>query len=75
MSGPFNMGLAMQIVNIILTALLVVVVVAIFVSVPTMLLWNWLMPVIFGLSTITWLQALGLCLLCSILFKSSGKLN
>ena len=35
-------------------------------------LWNWLMPVIFGLPTITYLQAWGLVLLSHILFKSGG---
>ncbi len=31
-------------------------------------LWNWLMPVIFGLRTLTFLQALGLLLLSKLLF-------
>lgn len=33
-----------------------------------MLLWNWLMPAIFGLITINFWQALGICVLCRILF-------
>lgn len=33
-----------------------------------MLLWNWLMPEIFGLTEITWHQAIGLLVLCKILF-------
>ena len=33
-----------------------------------MQLWNWLMPAIFGLKAITFLQALGLLLLSKILF-------
>jgi len=37
-----------------------------------MLLWNWLMPEIFGLSRISYWQAWGLVLLSHILFKSSG---
>lgn len=37
-----------------------------------MLLWNWLIPVLFGLKTITYLQALGLFLLSRILFGSLG---
>lgn len=37
-------------------------------SFVTMHLWNWLMPVVFGLKTITWLQALGLLVLAKILF-------
>lgn len=41
-------------------------------SLPVWLLWNWLMPAIFGLTKITWLQAWGLMLLCGFLFKSSS---
>ena len=37
-------------------------------SFVTMQLWNWLMPAIFGLHAITWVEALGLLLLCKILF-------
>jgi hypothetical protein len=33
-----------------------------------MLLWNWLMPELFGLSTITYWQAVGLLILSKILF-------
>ena len=38
---------------------------------PLMLLWNWLMPEIFGLPEITFWQAIGLNLLSTILFKST----
>ncbi len=34
-----------------------------------MLLWNWLMPALFGLPVLTWLQAVGLLVLCHVLFK------
>jgi hypothetical protein len=37
-------------------------------SYVTMQLWNWLMPAVFGLHTVTWLQALGLLVLGKILF-------
>lgn len=40
-------------------------------AVPTMLLWDWLMPLLFKLPTITLLQALGLNVLCGFLFKGS----
>jgi hypothetical protein len=36
----------------------------------TMLLWNWLMPAIFGFTIITFWQALGINLLSMIIFKS-----
>ncbi len=42
---------------------------------PVLILWNWLMPEIFGLKSITFVQALGLSLLSSILFKSSSSSN
>jgi len=35
-----------------------------------MLLWNWLIPIIFGLKTITFIQAGGLLILSKILFGS-----
>jgi len=40
------------------------------IAVLVMLLWNWLMPVIFGLVKITYWQAWGLTILCNCLFKS-----
>jgi hypothetical protein len=40
-------------------------------SIPTMLLWDWLMPEIFGLKEITLFQALGLNVLTAILFKTT----
>ena len=39
----------------------------------TMLLWNWLVPVLFGGPVVTFWQALGLLLLSKILFWSFGK--
>jgi len=37
------------------------------------LLWNWLMPEIFGLKAITYLQAVGLLLLSRLLFGRVGQ--
>jgi hypothetical protein len=39
-------------------------------SLPVMLLWDWLMPTIFGLPEITWFQAWGLLWLTGFLFRS-----
>lgn len=67
----------MEIINkalgLFLAALLVGGVIAILIATPLWLLWNWLMPAIFGLKTITWLQALGLAFLSSILFKNTSS--
>ena len=35
-------------------------------------LWNWLMPIIFGLTTITLWQGVGIFVLYNILFKSTS---
>ena len=40
-----------------------------------MLLWNWLMPDIFGLKQLNYWQAWGLLALCTILFKGFGSGN
>lgn len=54
---------------------IVIILVTLLSCVPVCLLWNWLMPTIFGLGNITLPQSLGLCFLCNLLFNrvSSGK--
>jgi len=49
-------------------AIVGVIIFALLVALPTMWLWNALIPVIFGLPVITFWQSLGLCLLCRGLF-------
>lgn len=44
---------------------------AIILAFPTMWLWNWLMPDIFGLMKIDLYQAMGINFLTHILFKSN----
>jgi hypothetical protein len=41
-------------------------------STVVMLLWNWLMPALFGLAPVGFWQALGILILCRILFGSFG---
>lgn len=62
----------MEKLSIIIIALLIILAWGLIVSLPTLWLWNWLMPAIFGFKAITWAQALGLNVLCSILFKSTS---
>jgi len=50
--------------------ILVILIFSLLVAIPTLLLWNWLMPMLFGLKELTLLQALGLNVLSSILFKT-----
>ena len=40
------------------------------VSIPTWLLWNWLVPDVFGLPSVSLLQAFGLLLLSGFIFGS-----
>lgn len=39
-------------------------------AMPTWVLWNWLMPEVLGLREINFFQALGLNILCCILFQN-----
>lgn len=64
-------------VLIIISALVMYTFVSVVLSIPVLLLWNWLMPTIFGITKITLGQAWGISLLCGILFgqNSSEKSN
>lgn len=42
-------------------------------SIPVAMLWNWVIPDIFALPSITYSQALGISLLCQLLFKDHGS--
>ncbi len=48
-------------------------VICIVMALPCMLLWNLLMPAIFGLGKITFWQSAGLCILCRILWGGSSS--
>ncbi len=52
----------------VLKVLAIVAVAITVVSFVTMHLWNWLMPAVFGLRTISWAQALGMLVLGKLLF-------
>lgn len=62
-----------------LSAIALVVIVTVFIAIlcgiPVYFLWNALIPALFGLSKVTFWQAVGLSLLCSCLFKSSTTVN
>jgi membrane protein implicated in regulation of membrane protease activity len=53
-----------------LLAIGILLIVVLIIGLPVMWLWNWLMPLIFGLTKISFLQALGLSLLGNMLFNS-----
>lgn len=50
----------------------VLILAALLLSLPTLLLWNWLVPEILGLPPINFWQAIGINLLCGVLFRSSN---
>lgn len=52
--------------------ILAVLMIAIVIGFPLMWLWNWLMPVIFGLPHITFWQAVGLNMIASALFGNKN---
>jgi len=65
-----------KLVGAVVILAVVIVACSFLMALPTWLLWNWLVPEIFGLKTITLLQALGLNVLSGILFRlrtSSGS--
>ena len=55
----------------ILTVIGLLMLVVMLLGLPLQLLWNWLMPSIFGLKYITFWEAVGLNTIASILFKSN----
>lgn len=55
----------------ILVALLLIFGISVLFAIPVWLLWNWLMPAIFGITKISIWQAWGVTFLTSLLFKSS----
>jgi hypothetical protein len=54
-----------------LTVVGLLILVVMLLGLPLQILWNWLMPSIFGLKYITFWEAVGLNTIASILFKSN----
>ena len=58
----------MRVLFSLLIAPLIQLVLAVIVTVPTWLVWNWTVPKLFGLPELSLVQALGLLLLTGLLF-------
>jgi len=58
------------VVGTVFLALLIAFGLSIVFAIPVWLLWNWLMPLIFGVTKLTLIQAWGVTFLSSLLFKS-----
>jgi hypothetical protein len=65
----------MKVVVGLLTVLGLVILLAMIMALPTMWLWNYIMPDIFGLTEINFYQALAMNVLSSILFKANTSTN
>ena len=57
----------------VVVVLAIVLIVSVLCALPMMLLWNWLMPDLFGLQTIGFWQACGLLVLSSLLFGNTNS--
>lgn len=62
-----------EIVGLIIIGVLGITALAILFGFIIMWLWNWLMPMLFGLPTVTYWQGVGLFILFKILFGSCGS--
>lgn len=69
MHHNFNHSKPYLIVPMIIGGIILAFLMAFLLGYFVMILWNWLMPVIFGITKITYWQAWGLVLLAHILFK------
>ena len=52
---------------------IIAIIMALIMAIPVMFLWDWIMPALFGLGTITLFQAWGLSVLCALLFKNNSS--
>lgn len=65
----------MIIFKFLIKGIFLIIFLAILFAFPTMWLWDYLMPSLFGLKTITFLQALALNILSGILFRTVNPKN
>jgi len=64
------MNKLLVIIGVVVGIFSLVVIMSLIQSIPVYFLWNWLMPTIFNLPNITFLQAIGISLLSNFLFNS-----
>jgi hypothetical protein len=71
------MQILTKIIGAVVLAISFVFFIAIITAIPVWLLWNWLIPIVFPgesiVHHITLMQAFGIAMLCSCLFKSSSS--
>lgn len=67
--------LFIQTIYLMLISLLFSIVIGFLVALIVWPLWNWLMPVIFSLPQITYIQSWGLCVLLTLLFRLNTSVS
>lgn len=65
----------LKLVVLALAGFVAVILISLLFGFPTMWLWNYLMPELFGLKVISFWQAVGLNVLCGIMFKSNTTIK
>lgn len=65
----------MDFITAVFSAVIVFLIYVLIVGTVVMWLWNWLMPMIFGLPELTWMQSLGIYALAQMFFQSCVTLN
>ncbi len=66
---------AIALIMAIIVTIMMVIVTSLIAAIPVYFLWNWLIPDIFGLTTISFIQAVGLCFLVQSLLPSSSTVK
>jgi hypothetical protein len=70
----FRCGKGFRIIAAVIMGIFAATALSLITGVFVMLLWNWLMPSVFGLGTITFWQAFGLSLLAKLLLCGFGRM-
>ncbi|MBN2557426.1 MAG: hypothetical protein JXB33_01585 [Clostridia bacterium] len=71
-SNFFSKRKPLKIVGMVIGGIIVAALLALLLGWIIMLLWNWLMPALFGLGTITYWQGFGIFFLSKLIFGFSG---
>lgn len=66
---------AIALIMAIIVTMVMVIVTSLIAALPVYFLWNWLIPDIFGLTTINFIQAAGLCFLVKLLLPCSSTVK
>ena len=66
---------AIALIMAIIVTMVMVIVTSLIAAIPVYFLWNWLIPDIFGLTTINFIQTVGLGFLVKLLLPSSSTVE